>query len=394
MNAKRIVAGMVMLTLAGCGSGGITTTQKAAANKQWNDARASVLASLAADQFKNGNFDKCQDTLNEALPLAPASAELRLLAAKLAIEQDKLEIAEAQLAEARKLNPKDAEVDYLSGVVQQRWQQPAKACEYYGAAVIKNPVELSYVLAKAEMLVAMNEPDEALALLRSNLSAFDHSAVLHDEIGELQVQQHRYRDAIIELRKASILSLDDTTIREHLAFALFKDGEYADAISLLDRLMEDPAYVDRADVMAAAGECRQSIGDLSGARRNLEAATNTKPCCAGYWLELARVTTELNDLPAAEIAVRRAISLDARSAEGQCLLGYVLLKQNRLIDSLNAFASASSLDANDAVSMSLQGYVLEKLGRRQDAQSCYAKALKLNPHDELTNRLLVTDGRD
>jgi Flp pilus assembly protein TadD len=72
----------------------------------------------------------------------------------------------------------------------------------------------------------------------------------------------------------------------------------------------------------------------------------------------------------------------------------VLLKQNRLIDSLNAFASASSLDANDAVSMSLQGYVLEKLGRRQDAQSCYAKALKLNPHDELTNRLLVTDGRD
>ena len=63
--------------------------------------------------------------------------------------------AEALAERARKLNPKDPEADYLSGVVDQRWQKPELALGFYSAASDKEPGELAYIMAKAEMLVAL-----------------------------------------------------------------------------------------------------------------------------------------------------------------------------------------------------------------------------------------------
>ena len=123
------------ILLCGCDGAGLTPNERVAANKQWNDARANVLASLAGDQYKAGNLDKCQETLDQAIRLEPKSASLHVLAAKLAIEQGKLELADAHLAEAGRLDPSNGEVDYLIGVILQRWQQKQKAYDAYSAAV-------------------------------------------------------------------------------------------------------------------------------------------------------------------------------------------------------------------------------------------------------------------
>src|ERR1700761_4073198 len=101
MNLKRKILNSALLALTGGGSGGLTPNQKLEANKQWNDARVSVLAGLANDQFKNGNFDKCQETLDQALRLEPGNAALHLLAAKLAIEQGSLDVADSHLSVTR-----------------------------------------------------------------------------------------------------------------------------------------------------------------------------------------------------------------------------------------------------------------------------------------------------
>ena len=41
--------------------------------RQWNTTRAQVLLSLAGDQYKTGNFDKCRQTLDDALQLDPSN---------------------------------------------------------------------------------------------------------------------------------------------------------------------------------------------------------------------------------------------------------------------------------------------------------------------------------
>src|SRR5271170_7281393 len=180
--------------LAGCESTKPQPTQSEAAQKQWSQARAGVLETLAADQYRNGNFDKCQATLDEALRLTPQNGNLHILAARLAIEQGSLETAEKQLEQAKKLDPANPEADYLTGVVLQRWQQPEQAFEAYDAAVKKNPDELSYLMAKAEMLVVLNRPVEALELLQAKVVYFEHSAAIRDAVGQLLVQQGRYAE--------------------------------------------------------------------------------------------------------------------------------------------------------------------------------------------------------
>src|SRR5438445_7233192 len=94
-----LAAALATLPLvAGCGSSGDRKTygqeQKELAQKQWAGARANVLASLAKEQYENGNFDNCRKTIDEALKMDPDNVPLRVLSSKLAIEQSNLELAE------------------------------------------------------------------------------------------------------------------------------------------------------------------------------------------------------------------------------------------------------------------------------------------------------------
>src|SRR5262245_28227365 len=126
---SRCVAVALVLALAsvvgGCGS--MKNEQKIQAKKEWNSARANVLYSLAKDQYATGNFDKSRQTVDEALGMDPQNVGLRILSAKLNIEQGRLELAEADLKLARATAPKNAEADYLTGVIYQRWQKPQAA---------------------------------------------------------------------------------------------------------------------------------------------------------------------------------------------------------------------------------------------------------------------------
>jgi Flp pilus assembly protein TadD len=386
---KQVLGTSLFVVIAGCNAGGLTPNQKAEANKQWNDARANVLASLANDQYKNGNFDKCRETLDQAIRLEPANANFHLLGAKVAVEQGKLEEAQAHLEEARRLDPKNAEVDYLSGVVLQRWQQPQKACEAYAAATQKNPLELSYLLAEAEMRVQLGRPAEALSLLQSKASAFEHSAVLRDEMGQICMLLNQPGEAVEQLSVASTLAPEDESISEHFAFALLTDKRFDEAAEVFSRLVKDNANRSRADLFAGLGECQCQTGRVKEAVSSFKAATVLQPSIAGYWIGLSRSMMQLGDIPGADAAVRKAITLDDRRADAKCLLGYIELQANALPASLAAFKEAADLDPTDGVSLCLQGYVLQKMGRSAEARTFYRQAQHINPGDELANRLLA-----
>ena len=377
--------------LAGCANGNkFFQTPNQQATEQWNAARASALNSLATDQLRDGSFDKCQQSLEQALRLQPEDANLHVLYARLSIEQGRLDYADAHLTEARRLDPKRAEIDYLSGIVYERWQQTIKARAAYAAARGKNATEPSYLLAEAEMLVASGEPQQALTLLQSNLPSFENSGVVRQEIGLLLAGTGKPREAVTALRDASRLIPDEASIREHLAFALVAAKDYTEASDAFDRLVKQPAYAKRADAFAALGEClAQTHRYLEGVHA-YEKATQIDNAAPGYWLGLARLSMMAGDVPGADIAVRKAVSLRSTSADAQCLLGYVRLKQDRLMQSLTAFQLASVLNHTDAVSVCMQALVLKRMGQADEAKACYARAKAMTEQNASAGQLLAT----
>jgi Tfp pilus assembly protein PilF len=393
----------VIVGVAGCVSTTTTTTsgltapaaskpptQTEAATAEWNNARAAVLGGLAADQFKTGNFEKSRYTVDQAMRLDPSDANLHLLSAKLAIEQGELELAERELATARVLNPKNAEADYLSGVICQRWQKPDAAAEFYEIACEKNPAELAYVLARAEMMVSMDHRTEAIALLQEKMTYFEHSATIRDAVGELLVQDGQYSRAVDTLREASILNTDDLSVRTHLAMACFMDKQYRDAVDLFTRLMRDPTYDGRADIHLADGECLMQLNKLADARAEFEAACRLDPSSTEAWLGVAKAAMTGGDLRRAALSIERAQSIDPDSSDAMLMLGYLRLKQERFPESMAAFRTASTLDRSDPVALCMMGYVLEKTGRADQASSYFARALRLRPNDPLAMKLMAS----
>src|SRR5439155_25294592 len=131
MRWSRAMAVIALSMAIGCASNHTRKpTDKEIATRQWSSARAAVLGQLARQQYESGNFDKSRQTINEALRLNPDSAQLRLFSAKVAIEQGQLELADKELAAARRSDPKNPEVEYFSDVVYQRWQQPERPSEF------------------------------------------------------------------------------------------------------------------------------------------------------------------------------------------------------------------------------------------------------------------------
>jgi len=382
------VAALAMVVSAGgCQSAKQKNTQEA--RKRWNATRAGVLYSLANDQFKAASFEDCRKTIDTALKLDPKNPRLRTLSAKLAIEQGQLELAERELEEARKAAPNDAEPYYLSGVIYQRWQRPQTAYEFYTAASDKAPVDLAYVLARAEMLVELDRRNEAVALLQDKVNYFENSPAIRDALGQLLVQAGRFGDAVDMFRQASILSEDDLSLKERFGLALYFDKQYVEAADVIGKLLENEALKNRADLLAALGQAQLQTGKPREAKRTFDAATQKDPSSAKTWLGLARAAMEAGDYKRSELALRKAHSLDPKASEAYLLHGYLRIKQDRMKDALVSFQKASSLDPQDTVSVCMVGYVYEKTNRKDLAMQQYGKALQIKPNDPLASRLMA-----
>jgi tetratricopeptide (TPR) repeat protein len=388
---------VAVLTLAiGCQSSGPkekTNREKVA--EQWGHARSMVMYGLAKDQYAAGNFDSARKTVDDALRMDPKNEPLYVMSAKLYIESGQLDQASKDLERARENNTKDAEADYLSGVVAQRWQRNEQARDYYASAFAKAPDETAYLLAESEMLVAMNQQDAALHLLQDKVVFFENSTVIRDAVGQLLIDAHKYKDAADMLRQACILDGTDVTMREHFAMALFLSKQYHEAIENFQTILKDEHHAKRADLWMALAECQTESGQARDARQSLETASQLNPQSPGVWLASARVAMQQKDFSRAETSIKRALSLDPSLSDTRLLLGYLRLQQGKTQEALTNFKRATALNSNDTVSLCMVGYALQKLGRADEALRYYAQALKIKPGDEMAAKMMASlDAKD
>jgi tetratricopeptide (TPR) repeat protein len=394
-------AAMVLLLTgtAGCQGSGTATkaTPREQLQNQWSNARAGVLFGLARQQYEAGSLADARKSLDEAARLAPGNVHVRLLSARVFIESGQLETALRELEEVRQLDAANAEAAYLMGVIYQRWQKPENALQWYVEAAEKAPAEAAYLLARAELLVAVGRAPEALAYLQERLTYFENVASLRDAVGQILVALGEPARAVPYLREATVLAPDDLQIREHLALALYFAGDYRAAADLLGRLLSEERLADRTDLKLARAKSLLKIGraaDLADGRALLQEVALAEPGSAHVWLALAEAAVLCSDPQRAEVSVRKALALDNANPEALMLLGYLRVVEGSYDDALLAFQRAAALDPRDTVATCMIGYVLQKQGRHAQALEQYGRALQQHPQDDLAAALLAGLGND
>lgn len=382
----------ILVAFVGCAA--ITPeNSKQAARQRWDKVRGRIKLQLAQEQFTAGHIDEAHARLREALGLDPTEPQAHILLAKICIEKGELVAARTAL-ETAQASGETAEIDYLAGVVAQRYGNFDEALRSYSLAAGLAPQNPSYLVAQAEMLVATGHPEEALNLILERRIDFERHAPMRALLGDLYVMQNEFSLASEAYREASRLAPEDMQLKIQLGIALSRAGNYQEAIGILASCVRTnpktswPAYL-------ALGRAYLESGNVAAARDTFREAVRIRPSDAEPWLWLARSALINKDFIGAREATEKVVSLTPNDASAWLLLGYICREQKEYSRSLNAFETAVRLDPADPLAHCLIGQIYETTGNRTKAVAYFEKAVQMNPADEWAHALLAAaDGKN
>ena len=165
--------------------------------------------------------------------------------------------------------------------------------------------------------------------------------------------------------------------RNGLAFYLFKDKKYNEAIELEKQLIQKLEYFDTDRVLLQKSVLMYNLGQCYSAKKDYDNAIDTykklieiDPYFAEYHLEMAKIYIEINDLESALHSLKIANSLDSTMTQVFSLLGYIYYKENNLYDALYNYEEAYTIDKDNIEIIYDYLFILTELNN-------YKKALKI-----------------
>lgn len=396
---------------------------KADAVRRWNDLRGNARLQLAQRHLEGGRLDEAERELDAAMATSPSGAAPYLLLTRIRLERGRLAEAREALAAAR-TRTDDPEVDYLEGIIEQRYGNTDAALIAYTHAVDKAPLVPDYVLARAEMLVTLGRPSVALELVTSRMRDFDHNVPMRSLAARIARTLEQKEPAIEFAREAARLSDNDSGMVAFWGNTLVWAGRFDEAVDALEPLaasytkrkldidderldaagrsaiaeFEDAAgsalSKDASDVMRVQAVIHDLARACVGANRHETALTILSPWVARNPQDLlttvcvARAALALNDADRAARCLRRAHAGEARSPESMLLLAYAEFKLERFEEAATAARGAVGLDNRMSSGYCMLGRAEQAQGRVAEARAAYERALVVDPHSRAAAALL------
>ena len=260
--------------LVGCESSQVRAS--AESRQRWNDARAEVKLKLAADQLNAGHIADAANEINAAAQLDPTHPALRTLQARLCLAQGDLSTAEQLLRNAPPESTNRGEIAYLLGVIAEqrmRWQE---AMERYVEAVQYNPEEIAYVTAIVQLMLQQGKASDALAWLRSQEIQFGWTGAYQAALAECYEQLQDWPHAVSAWRRVADADAN-ADIRERLALALCRAGQWGEAVAQLRSLLDARGDKSQNMIRTSLAECYLHISDPRSAHEQLTYVLRDNP---------------------------------------------------------------------------------------------------------------------
>jgi len=133
------------------------------------------------------------------------------------------------------------------------------------------------------------------------------------------------------------------------------------------------------EVHSARAQALIAVGDLEGARRELEAAVAAAPAADKVWAKLGYVHQLKGNYAEALAAFRKAIDLRPGNWRHHERLGYFFDRFSEYNAGAEAFSKATELRPTSAMAWNNLGTAFLKTGRSEKAIGPFSRALEINP---------------
>ncbi|MSR40289.1 MAG: tetratricopeptide repeat protein [Phycisphaerales bacterium] len=370
--------------LVGCGG---PTKQGIVARQEANSRFAKTTSVVSYDQarqaFESGDLSSAQKHIREAIARSDQEPRYWALLGRIELESRRLEEARVALDKAVTLDPNYAEGYYFRGVVMERWSQDEKALADYQKAAELDGAKLSYVLATAETMVAMQHIEESREFLLSKLAYFEHNAALNELLGDLSSMENDDKAAWRYFEVASLIDPEAPMICEKLLRALYAAQEWQKCLDQARRLTR--AEKDKLNGVAPEsfgmyeGRSLAMLGRFTEARNAFANVVHQNPEHLEGWIDLGQAAWNAGDDVRAEAASQRVIALAESRFEGYWLRGLVAEKRGETAAAVQWFQRAVSCAPENATPLVSLAIALRRNGQDAESAVMLAKAMKADP---------------
>ena len=360
----------LMLTMAA----GCQTHRQARelAQKRWALARNKIHFQLAMDQYKANRLELCKAQLNKVLaspePIIPAY----LLAAKVALKEERFGEARDYLDLALHSEPKSAEAWYAKGLLDEFDGDLDAALEALGKAQMLDPADPEYLICLAELHVKRGEADRALAVLTVVQGRFTSHLGIQSALADLYTMQGNHALTIASLRRMLRINPGDGETRERLALAMARDGQAGQAAPLLEQIIEKDKGAS-VSLQAALADCYVKLKRYDEAESAYASLCANQPGNVHWNYRLAECYTLQNDDQAALARVAYILELDPTHADGRALAGYLHLARGDLEQAAGNSRMAIDRASNPELVAVVLVQALRGLGKDKEADEVWAE---------------------
>lgn len=307
-----------------------------------NPKNPEVWAFKGDFERSSGNNAAALEAYQQVLKLDPGSAVGHLQTAYVLIAERRYPEAQAALAEARKIAPKNLNVAYVSALVAFTEKKYPQALE-----------ALQQVLKVA--------PDHWPAVLLAGATQFTLKSMP-------QAEQH--------LKRYVETFPDSEYARKLLATTRIATGDAKGALSTLQPLLAD---AKDPQVYAIAGRAYTALGEFSKATASFEKASTIDPKAPQLRTSLGLAKLQEGDQVRAMTELELATSLDLESTESGMTLAQTAIGLKQYDKALEALANLEKQRPDDPVLRQMSGLARLGKGQRDLARASFERALALKP---------------
>lgn len=210
-------------------------------------------------------------------------------------------------------------------------------------------------------------------------AAFPRVAEPYAHLGLIAAREQKYADAIRYYRKALELGPKMPALEMNLALALFKNGEYREAITIFESLRPAASGDELQRLTILDGMARYGARDYRGAWPLLSDAAEHDPSNLELQLALANACLLDRKFECVGRAFHQMLALNAESAEVDMLMGEALDAMNERPAAIEKFRAAERVNPKQTNVHFGLGYLLWMDKNFPEAADEFARELANDP---------------
>lgn len=317
--------------------------------------------------------------LRTAVQLDPTKEDSVLLLVDALLKRFEYEESVTVLKELIRLKPDSALGYYYLGKTYSQMKLYRDALGYYKRSLELRPDFFQAAIDQAVSLEALGDVDQAVTAYKALVDDTENRAPLVNHLIQLLIQQRRYEEALVYLKKLTTMGLGSSEVMRKAGLIYLELGRHDEAIRVFtDMLLKEP---DAHQIRFYLGSAYEEKGDYELARAEFSKIPADADIYAETLGHLAFILKEQDREDEAVQLLLKGITVYPDRLELYLSLATLYDAIDKEDQGLKLLLGVESRFSGDSRYHFRLGVLLDKLGKRSDSINRMKRVIELNPRD-------------